>query len=302
VLHLDGAEFLYGGFGARDDHIYTCGCELVPHVLVVQNASGSMTSSKASPLPVDMTGVRVIVTGGGSGIGAAIADAFATCGGRVHISDIDAQAIAASTHAGSIADMGRPQDVERFMNEALARLGGVDVLVNNAGIAGRVAPIEDLEFADVDEVLRVNLVSQFRCVGLAVPALRQSGRGCIINLSSAAGKFGFSLRTPYSASKWGVVGLTRSLAIELGPHQIRVNAILPGAVEGARVQSILAAKAAHAGIDVAEYTARAVAKVSLRRMVPPQDIANMALYLASPFGACITGQAISVDAGMESMS
>jgi len=249
-----------------------------------------------------MKGVRVIITGGGSGIGAAIADAFSACGGAVHISDIDEQAVAASQHAGSVADMGRLQDVGRFMGEALSRLGGVDVLVNNAGIAGPVAGIEAITPADLDAVLSVNLSSQFHCTRLAVAALRESTRGCVINISSAAGKFGFSLRTPYAASKWGVVGLTRSLAIELGPDQIRVNAILPGAVEGARVRTILAAKASQAGIDVAEYTARAMAKVSLRRMVPPQDIANMALYLASPFGACITGQAISVDAGIESMS
>ncbi|WP_325546521.1 SDR family oxidoreductase [Ramlibacter sp.] len=249
-----------------------------------------------------MTGVRVIVTGAAAGIGAAIADAFAACGAQVQISDIDAQALSASRHAGCVADMGKVEDVERFMAEALGRLGGLDVLVNNTGIAGPVAAVESIAPADLDTVLRVNLSSQFHTVRLAVAALKESGRGCIVNLSSAAGKFGFSLRTPYSASKWGVIGLTRSLAIELGPHDIRVNAILPGAVEGARVRTILAAKAAQAGVDVDEYAARALAKVSLRRMVPAEDIANMALYLASPFGACITGQAISVDAGMESMS
>jgi NAD(P)-dependent dehydrogenase (short-subunit alcohol dehydrogenase family) len=253
-------------------------------------------------LPVDLTGVRVIVTGGGSGIGAAIADAFGARGGIVHISDIDAKAVAASPHGGSVADMGRLGDVERFMDEALARLGGVNVLVNNAGIAGPVAAIETLDPAALEAVLNTNLASQFHCTRLAVPALRQSEGASVINISSAAGKFGFSLRTPYAASKWGVVGLTRSLAIELGPDGIRVNAILPGAVDGARARSMLAAKASHAGMDVETYTAAAVAKSSLRRMVPPQDIANMALYLASPFGACVTGQAISVDAGMESMS
>jgi NAD(P)-dependent dehydrogenase (short-subunit alcohol dehydrogenase family) len=249
-----------------------------------------------------MTGVRVIITAGGAGIGSAMADAFSAHGASVYVSDIDAKTISESNHAGCVADMGRVEDVHRFMDDALATLGGVDVLINNAGIAGPVAPVENILPEELDAVLNVNLASQFHCARCAVPALRQSERGCMINISSVAGKFGFSRRTPYSATKWGVIGLTRSLAIELGPDNIRVNAILPGTVEGPRARLVLAAKAAEAGVSPEDYTARALSRVSLRCMVSTQDIANMALYLASPFGARITGQAISVDGGMESMS
>ncbi|MBR1256355.1 SDR family oxidoreductase [Bradyrhizobium sp. AUGA SZCCT0240] len=249
-----------------------------------------------------MAGVRVIITAGGAGIGGAMADAFSARGASVYVSDIDSNAIAASPHLGSVADMGRAEDVHRFMDSAFAKLGGLDVLINNAGIAGPVAPVQNILPEELDAVLNVNLASQFHCARHAVPALRQSGRGCMINISSVAGKYGFSLRTPYSATKWGIIGLTRSLAIELGPDNIRVNAILPGTVEGHRARFVLAAKAADAGMSPEDYTARALSRISLRCMVSPQDIANMALYLASPFGARITGQAISVDGGMESMS
>ncbi|MDO8706607.1 MAG: SDR family oxidoreductase [Sulfuricaulis sp.] len=261
-----------------------------------------MTHQTVSSLPVDMTGVRVIISAGAAGIGRAMADAFAARGGKVYVCDIDPKAIAECGHAGIVADMGRVEDVDRFMDAALTALGGVDVLINNAGIAGPVAPIERIQPAELDAVLNVNLASQFHCARSAVPALRQSGRGCVINISSAAGKFGFSQRTSYSATKWGVIGLTRSLAIELGPDKVRVNAILPGFVEGPRARAVMEAKAQEAGVSAETFMAQALSRFSLRCTVSAQDISNMALYLASPFGATITGQAISVDAGMESMT
>ena len=135
-----------------------------------------------------------------------------------------------------------------------------------------------------------------------VTALRQAGGGSIVNLSSSAGKFGFPMRSPYSAAKWGVVGLTRTLAIELGTDRIRVNAILPGAVDGPRIRSVIRNKAQALGVSENEQTERTLANVSLRCFVTQQDIANMALYLCSPFGATISGQAISVDGGMESLA
>src|SRR6201994_3969443 len=133
----------------------------------------------------------------------------------------------------------------------------------------------------------------------AIPALRANGGGAIVNLSSAAGRFGFSLRAPYAAAKWGVVGFTKSLSIELGRDGIRVNAILPGPVDGPRIRAVIKAKAAAAGISENERTEPPVATTSLKCFVTQQDIANMALYLASPFGSTISGQAISVDADMQ---
>ena len=175
------------------------------------------------------------------------------------------------------------------------------MLVNNAGIAGPTAKVEDVTPEQLDATLQINIASMFHCARRAVPALRKSGGGSIVNLSSAAGKFGFPLRSPYSAAKWGVIGFTRTLAMELGPDGIRVNAILPGLVEGPRIRSVLRNKAAAAGVSDNEQTERSLQAVSLRCFVSQQDIANMALYLCSPFGATISGQAISIDGGMESL-
>jgi NAD(P)-dependent dehydrogenase (short-subunit alcohol dehydrogenase family) len=134
-----------------------------------------------------------------------------------------------------------------------------------------------------------------------VPALREAGGGSIVNLSSAAGRFGFPLRSPYAAAKWGVVGFTKSLAIELGPDRIRVNAILPGLVAGDRIRRVIEAKAQAKGVSFREQEEEALGNVSLRSYVTPHDITNMALYLCSPFGATISGQALAVDGDMQSL-
>ena len=253
----------------------------------------------ATALPVDLTGLRVAITAAAGGIGRVMADSFAASGALVFVSDIDDSALAACPHPNLRADAGNAAELDAFMDAALAHLGGLDVLVNNAGIAGPTAPVEDVDPAALDATLQVCLASQFHCARRAVPALRAAGGGSIINLSSAAGKFGFALRSPYAAAKWGVIGFTRTLAIELGPDRIRVNALLPGLVEGPRIRSVIRNKAAAAGIGDNEQTERALSTVSLRCFVTQQDIANMALYLASPFGATISGQALSVDGGME---
>jgi NAD(P)-dependent dehydrogenase (short-subunit alcohol dehydrogenase family) len=255
-----------------------------------------MITGARTPVPLDLSGLRVAITAGAGGIGRVMADSYAACGAAVN-----EQALIDCGHRGLLADAGRVSDLEAFMDAALSVLGGLDVLVNNAGIAGPTARMEDVTPAELDAVLQVDLAAMFHCARRAVPPLRASGGGSIVNLSSAAGKFGFPLRSPYSAAKWGVVGFTRTLAMELGPDSIRVNAILPGLVDGPRIRSVLANKAAAAGIGDNEQTARALAGVNLRCFVSQQDIANMALYLCSPFGATISGQAISVDGGMEGL-
>ena len=260
-----------------------------------------MITGASTPLPLDLTGLRVAITGGAGGIGRVIADSFVACGGAAYVSDVNEAALVACGHPGMKADAGRLADMEAFMDAALAHLGGLDVLVNNAGIAGPTARVEDVTAAELDATLQVDLASMFHCARRAVPALRQAGGGSIVNLSSAAGKFGFALRSPYAAAKWGVVGFTRTLALELGPEGIRVNAILPGAVDGPRIRSVIRNKAAAYEISDNEQTERALSLVALRCFVTQQDIANMALYLCSPFGATISGQAISVDGGMESL-
>ena len=261
-----------------------------------------MIEGAGTPLPLDLTGLRVAITAGAGGIGRVIADSFAACGAELFVSDVDEAALASCKHPSMRADAGSVADLEAFMDAALGRLGGLDVLVNNAGIAGPTARVEDVDPAALDATLQIDLGAMFHCARRAVPALRRSGGGSIVNVSSAAGKFGFPLRSPYAAAKWGVVGFTRTLAMELGADAIRVNAILPGLVEGPRIRSVIRNKAAAAGISDNEQTERSLQTVSLRCFVTQQDIANMALYLCSPFGATISGQAISVDGGMESMA
>jgi NAD(P)-dependent dehydrogenase (short-subunit alcohol dehydrogenase family) len=260
-----------------------------------------MTLAATSPVPLDLTGLRVAITAGAGGIGRVMADSFATCGALPFVSDVDEAALADCGHPGMRADAGRVEDLDRFMDAALARLGGLDVLVNNAGIAGPTKPVEQVTPAELDAVLQVDLASLFHCARRAIPMLRQAGGGSIVNLSSAAGKFGFPLRSPYSAAKWGIIGFTRTLAMELGPDRINVNAILPGLVDGPRIRSVLRNKAQAKAISDNQETEDALQRVSLRTFVSQQDIANMALYLCSPFGRTISGQAISVDGGMEGL-
>lgn len=258
-----------------------------------------MVTGARTPLTVDLSGLRVAITAGANGIGRVIADSLVDCGARVFVSDVDDDALTESGHPGTRADAGVPADCEAFVDAAVANLGGLDVLVNNAGIAGPTALVEHVTPEALDATLRIDLASMFHCSRRAIPALRAAGGGSIINLSSAAGRFGFPLRAPYSAAKWGVVGFTKSLSIELGPDAIRVNAILPGPVDGPRIRAVIKAKAEAAGISENEMTERTVATNSLRCFVSQQDIANMALYLVSPFGATISGQSLSVDGDMQ---
>lgn len=250
--------------------------------------------------------LRVMVTAGASGIGLAIAQAFAQAGARVQISDISASAIDIAVAGlpggrGWCADASQPREVDAWFEHALAELGGLDVLVNNAGIAGPTARIEDIEPHQWDATMAVNLRSQYLCVRRAIPALRASSRACIINLSSVAGRMAYPLRTPYAASKWGVVGLTESLAVELGDSDITVNAILPGIVDSERSRNVTAAKARARQISEADMLGEILANVALHRMVPSSDVAQTALFLASPAGRSITGQSMNVCAGIQSL-
>ncbi len=258
-----------------------------------------MVTGARIPLTVDLSGLRIAITAGANGIGRVMADSFVDCGARVFISDVDEDALTASGHPGMRADAGVPADCEAFVDAAVTNFGGLDVLVNNAGIAGPTALVEHVTPEALDATLRIDLASMFHCSRRAIPALRTAGGGSIVNLSSAAGRFGFPLRAPYSAAKWGVIGFTKSLSIELGADGIRVNAILPGPVDGPRIRAVIKAKAQAAGISENEMTERTVATTSLRCFVTQQDIANMALYLVSPFGATISGQALSVDGDMQ---
>lgn len=249
-------------------------------------------------------GLRVLVTAGASGIGAAIARAFSEAGASVHICDIDRGAIDRLTQAlpgvtATVADASVERDVGLVLEDVRAS-GGLDVLVNNAGIAGPTGPIDDISASQWQRTVDVNLSSQFLFARHAVPLLRQSVHSpSIIAMSSVAGRLGYAYRTPYASTKWGVVGLMKSLAIELGPAGVRVNAILPGTVEGERMSGVIAARAATTGVSAEAMRAQYLQKISLRRMVTPEDVAAMALFLSAPAARNITGQAISVDGNLE---
>lgn len=250
-------------------------------------------------------GLRVLVTAGASGIGAAMARAFREAGARVHVCDIDRAALdklAAELPelTTSVADASVTRDVDTVFDDVDNALGGLDVLVNNVGIAGPTGPVESLRPGDWDRTIDVNLNSHFYFASRAVPLLKESSRNpCLIAMSSVAGRLGYALRTPYASTKWAIVGFMKSLAIELGPHGVRVNAILPGTVEGDRMDGVIGARAAAAGVPVAAMREEYLRKISLRRMVTVDDVAAMALFLCSPAARNITGQAISVDGNME---
>ncbi len=250
-------------------------------------------------------GLRVLVTAGAAGIGGAVAKAFQEIGARVHVCDIDRAALDRLSAecpeiTSSMADASVPADVDLVFDDVQGSLGGLDVLVNNVGIAGPTGAIEDLSRADWERTVSVNLNSQFYFAQRAVPLLRQSSHNpSLIAMSSVAGRLGYPFRTPYAATKWAIVGLMKSLAIELGPYGVRVNAILPGTVEGERMNNVIAARAATAGTTVEAMRAEYLQKISMRRMVTLDDVAAMALFLCSPAARNVTGQAISVDGNLE---
>ena len=251
-----------------------------------------------------LDGKRVVLTAGGAGIGRVTLDTFVAAGARVVTCDVDAaglERIRNDHPQVSVvkADVSRPEDVDQLFEQAERELGGLDVLVNNAGIAGPTAPIEEVTLEEWRATMEVNVTGQYLCLRRAVPLIRAAGGGAIVNLSSAAGRFGFALRSPYCAAKWAVVGLTKALAIELGPDQIRVNAMCPGAVEGERIERVIAAKAEAQGVSVEEMRAEYTRTASMRRLIPPEDIANMILYLCSDAGRLVSGQVIGVDGNVE---
>ena len=250
-------------------------------------------------MDLDIKGLRVLVTAGGNGIGLAIARRFAAEGARVHTCDVDATALAALANSdpaisSTPCDVSDRKAVANLFAEALTKLGGLDVLVNNAGVAGPTSKVEEMNPEDWDRCLDICLTGQFNCTRLAVPHLRHSKNASIVNISSAAGRLGFAMRTPYAAAKWGVIGFTKSLSIELGPDNIRVNAILPGLVAGDRQRRVLEAKAQQRGISYAEMEKTAFSYTSIKDYVTPEQIANQILLLASPRGRTISGQAISI--------
>ncbi len=248
-----------------------------------------------------LQGKRVVVTAGASGIGRVTANAFLAARSRVQVCDIDAKALQAyqaeqPTAETMVADVAEPAQVDRLFDAVAQRYGGVDFLINNAGIAGPSAHIEDCDPADWDRTLRVNLDSAYLCCRRALPMMKPNRFGCIVNMSSAAGLYGFARRAPYVAAKWAIIGFTKTLALEVGGYGIRANAICPGSVEGDRMDRVFRADSVATGRSVEELRAEAVRGTALKTFVSPQDVADMIVYLCSDAGRRISGQAIPVDA------
>src|SRR3954468_17259414 len=261
-------------------------------------APGHCRKETAS-MDMQIQGLRVMVSAGASGIGVEIARAFLNEGARVHVCDVDELALARlkSTDPGISAtrcDVALRDQVEKFFEEGIARLGGLDCFVNNAGIAGPTGKIDEIDPAEWDRCISIAPTGQFNCARLAVPHLRKSSNASLMNVSSLAGRLGFAMRTPYAAAKWGVIGLTKSLSIELGDDGIRVNALLPGVVAGDRQKRVLTAKANARGISFAKMEELALSFTSLKEYVTPQQLADLVAFVASPRGKTISGQALSV--------
>jgi NAD(P)-dependent dehydrogenase (short-subunit alcohol dehydrogenase family) len=269
-----------------------------------RGGDASLTSTVIAP-EIDVRNLRVLVTAGGSGIGRVIAESFAGAGAKVHVTDVVESTLAAAIDSvpgltGTVGDASNVKDVNRAFEDVSASLGGLDVLVNNAGIAGPTGLVDELRMPDVDRTIDVNLGSQFHFLNRFVPFLKASKRNpSIIAMSSVAGRLGYGYRTPYAATKWAIVGLVKSLAVELGPLGVRANAILPGVVQGERMNRVIADRAAAVGVSFEEMREEYLRKVSLRRMVDASDVANLSLFLASNLARNITGQVISVDGNVE---
>ncbi|MEA2778632.1 MAG: hypothetical protein QOK29_176 [Rhodospirillaceae bacterium] len=251
-------------------------------------------------------GLRVVVTAGASGIGRAIADTLLAHGARVVICDVAKDFLAdfRQAHPDSAAiegDVAVDGDVDRLFETAGRELGGLDALINNAGVAGPTGGVDEIDPYDWRRCIDVCLTGQFLCTRRAVPMIRKAGGGSVVNMSSAAGRLGYAYRTPYSAAKFGVIGFTESLAKELGPDNIRVNAILPGIVEGPRIDRVIEARAQQLGVAHEEMERRYLERVSLRRMVTADDVAAMVHFLVSPAGTNISGQSIGVCGNVETL-
>lgn len=249
----------------------------------------------------------VLISAAASGIGRRTAERFLEQGDAVHICDISSamveEFLAANPAAsGTVADIGSREDVDRVFADLAANHDGLDVLVNNAGIAGPTARVDEHDEDAWDECIRVNLSGTFYMTHRAVPLLRKAVSGAIINISSTAALHGYPMRSAYSASKWGMMGLMKTWAMELGPDGIRVNAVCPTSVEGSRIDAVIRRDAEERGMPVEKVREIYLRQTSMRTFVSPDEVADTILFLASDGARKISGQSISVDGHTEGLS
>jgi NAD(P)-dependent dehydrogenase (short-subunit alcohol dehydrogenase family) len=265
-----------------------------------------MMDAAKSDLDGGLKGRRVLVTAGAAGIGLAIVERLTRHGARIFVCDVVEKTLDAfvkaypKAHAVK-ADVSSEADVERMFAAVKGEFGGLDALINNAGIAGPTGAVEDIDPKDWRRCIDVDLTGQFLCARQAVPMLKAAGGGSIVNMSSAAGRYGYAFRTPYSSAKFAIIGFTQSLAKELGPANIRVNAILPGIIEGPRMEGVIRDRAKQVGVSYESMEKTYLDRISLRRMTSPHDVAAMIAFLLSDAGGNISGQSIGVDGNVESL-
>ena len=251
--------------------------------------------------------LNVVITGGASGIGKEIALAYDKEGCEVFICDNSKDSIDSfSTESSSIflthADVGKFEEVQFFFDKIREKVDSIDVLINCAGIAGPTAPLEEIDPHEWNNTINVNLNGMFYTLKEAVPLLKNSKQGSILNIASSASFFGFPLRSPYSASKWATIGLTKTLAMELGGHNIRVNAICPGSVKGTRINQVIKADAIKQKKSRREIENLYLKQVSMKTFIEAKDVAYLSLFLSSDYGRFISGQAIGLDGHTEGLS
>lgn len=249
----------------------------------------------------------VLISGAASGIGQRAAERFLEQGDAVHICDVSealvADFLAANSGAtGTVADAGNRDDVARVFADVEKAHDKLDILVNNVGISGPTAPVDEHDEDGWDQCIQVNLSGTFYMTKRAVPLLRKSGGGAIINISSTAALHGYPLRSAYAASKWAMMGLTKTWAMELGPEHIRVNAVCPTSVQGTRIETIIEREAEQRGLPVEQVREIYLRQTSMRTFVTPDDVADTILFLASDAARKISGQSISVDGHTEGLS
>ena len=255
-------------------------------------------------MEISMENKRVLITAGGSGICRAVAEMFLGKKARVHICDVDQNALdefkTVFPQAGiSLCDVSDPNQVELLFKDADQHLGGLDILINGAGIGGPAGSVDQINIQGWEKTIAVNLNGSFYCARQAVPRIKKAGKGNIINFSSSAGFLAYAFRSPYAAAKWGITGLTKTLAKELGPHGIRVNAVSPGVVEGDRMDRVIAKEARLKGISEQEVRANYTKGNALGTFIKPEEIASTILFLCSEYGSKITGQTVAVDGFVE---
>lgn len=242
---------------------------------------------------------KVLITAGGSGIGRAMAEAFHKGGHQVWVTDVTDVGLKDVPWETSVCDASSERDTEALFNDINSSWNEIDVVCANAGVAGPTSAIEDTDLTAWQQCVSVNLEGAFLTAKYATPLMKQQASGSLIFTTSTAGLFGYPNRAPYAAAKWGIIGLMKTAAMELGPYGIRANAIAPGAVEGPRMEGVLEREAATKGMTRNEVYTGYAAGTSMRTFVTAQDIAAMALFLGSDAARHVSGQVIAVDGHTE---